>query len=153
MSTPHPSIEKSKRDWPAEGPNLLVVEDERDVRVLLQHMVRERYRSDAVPSARAAFRKAEQETYDGFLIDITLHGKRNGVDVLEGLRDQERYQNTPMIAVTAHAMPGDRERFLQAGFDAYLSKPFRQADLLALLDQLFVDTSRVKPRPLASEGC
>jgi CheY-like chemotaxis protein len=91
---------------------------------------------DLAADAEAAIACAEQATYAGFLIDITLRSERNGIDVLEHLRTQPCYRATPMIAVTAHALPGDRERFLSAGFDAYLSKPFKRDALHRTLARL-----------------
>jgi CheY-like chemotaxis protein len=51
------------------------------------------------------------------------------------LRELPRYAQTPMVACTAYAMPGDEEQFLEAGFDAYLAKPFRAEDLLSALER------------------
>jgi two-component system sensor histidine kinase/response regulator len=62
----------------------------------------------------------------------------DGFEALREIRRREERSgfHTPVIALTAHAMQGDRERCLAAGFDAYLSKPMRQADLHSALERL-----------------
>ena len=54
----------------------------------------------------------------------------SGLEVAKRIRELPEGKNTPLIAVTAHAMSGDRERFLEGGLDEYISKPIRQADLI-----------------------
>jgi CheY-like chemotaxis protein len=54
-----------------------------------------------------------------------------GVEALARLRGDDRTASVPVVALTAQAMEGDRERFLAAGFDGYLSKPLNVADLIA----------------------
>ena len=68
-----------------------------------------------------------------FILDISLPGM-DGVTLLRKIRDDGRFQNTPVLALTAHAMKGDRDRFLNAGFDGYISKPI--VDEQALLDEI-----------------
>jgi len=75
------------------------------------------------------------EPFDLFLIDINLGSGGSGVDVLERLRRDDTYKDIPMVAVTAIAMPGDREKLLDRGFDAYLAKPFEASDLVSIVDQ------------------
>jgi len=52
------------------------------------------------------------------------------LDLLQNLKSLPLYQNVPIIAVTAHAMMGDREKFMSSGFNDYLSKPFSRKDLV-----------------------
>lgn len=127
-------------EWGAGSnkPHLLIVEDHASTRTFLQHVLRVWYRTDFAATAEEGLRLAAKGDYDGFLIDIGLRaGREDGIDVLEQLRVDERYARAPVIAVTAHVMPGDREHFLETGFDAYLGKPFFQDDLLTMLDRFF----------------
>jgi two-component system, cell cycle response regulator DivK len=64
------------------------------------------------------------------LMDIQLDGM-DGLTALRLLREDERTASTPIVAVTAQAMAGDRERFLDAGFDDYISKPVNVRELVA----------------------
>ena len=68
------------------------------------------------------------------LMDIQLPDI-DGVETLGRLRADERTASIPVLALTAQAMEGDRERFLAAGFDGYLSKPVDIADLVATVKQ------------------
>jgi CheY-like chemotaxis protein len=75
----------------------------------------------------------EQDHPDLVLMDLQLEGRVSGLDVVKQLR--ERGIKTPIIAVTAYAMVGDRERCIDAGCDSYLSKPLPVADLVDLVQQ------------------
>ncbi len=67
-----------------------------------------------------------------FLIDLSLPGE-DGTSILSRLRLDAKFRDTPMIALTAHAMAGDAERGRAAGFDEYITKPVDVATLPALL--------------------
>jgi two-component system cell cycle response regulator len=70
----------------------------------------------------AGIEAARREHPDLILCDIQLPGA-NGVEVCRRLKDDPELRDIPMVAVTAYAMVGDREKLLSAGFDGYLSKP------------------------------
>ena len=72
------------------------------------------------------------------LLDVQLPGI-DGVEALARLRRDERTASIPVLALTAQAMQGDRERFLEAGFDGYLSKP---VDVMELLSTVAEQCSR-----------
>src|SRR5262245_15213961 len=72
-----------------------------------------------------------REKFDLILMDIELAGDISGLDVVRKLRKDGL--KTPIIAVTAYAMMGDKERFLEAGCDDYLPKPLPIMDFMALL--------------------
>ena len=68
------------------------------------------------------------------LMDVQLPGV-DGVEALALLRGDERTAAIPVLALTAQAMHGDRERFLEAGFDGYLSKPVDITELIAAVQE------------------
>lgn len=113
--------------------SILVVEDNPDTRTLLDRILQKTYRVYAVSEARSALALMDQYNFDVLILDINLGGKETGVDVLRVARTLPGYDNVFAIALTAYALPGDRDRFLEAGFDKYVSKPFTRSTLMAAL--------------------
>ena len=99
-----------------------VVEDNADNRLLLQAILGGEYDVHEYESAEAALAGFEEAPPDLVLLDISLPGM-SGVELIGWLRQHPRFARMPVIALTAHAMAGDRETYLAAGFDAYVTKP------------------------------
>ena len=89
-----------------------------------------------MPNAKAALHRAHQQRYDAVLMDINLGDGTSGLDVLRALRALPDYAKVPIIAVTTYELPGDRDRFIEQGFDGYLPKPFLKTSLVDLLEQV-----------------
>ena len=70
-------------------------------------------------------------------MDINLGSGINGIEVTERIRKTGGYESIPIIAATAFAMLGDREKFLSNGFDHYISKPYLKTQLVKLLSDIF----------------
>jgi len=89
-----------------------------------------------VENGREALESLEQESYDLILMDVQMP-EMDGFEATGELRRLEKQsgRHTPVIALTAHAMKGDRERCLAAGMDGYLSKPIRAPELDELLEK------------------
>jgi two-component system, sensor histidine kinase and response regulator len=106
-----------------------------------------------VPNGKEALVAWHKQPYDLVLMDVQMP-EMNGWEATQAIRESEKTTGThiPIIALTAHAMKGDKERCLAAGMDLYLTKPIRTADLLAALDQ--VESLRVGPdaREISSPG-
>ena len=113
-----------------EQRRILLVEDNPDTQVLLSYLLRVAYQVDVVARVDEALAAAEATPYDVLLVDINLGEQRTGIDLLQALRTLPGYADTPVLALTAYAMPGDRERLLNEGFDDYVSKPFTRRDLV-----------------------
>jgi CheY-like chemotaxis protein len=133
-----PSVQKQQ-------PRILVVDDNQQTRFLLERMLHAHYLVDTAGTADEAFHLTEEHVYDAILLDINLGAKTSGEDVMLRLRERERYAQTPIVAFTAYALPGDRERFLHQGFDGYLSKPFTRKQLTTLLEEMLPDTPASVP--------
>ncbi|HMB89456.1 MAG TPA: response regulator [Rhodothermales bacterium] len=110
--------------------HILTVEDNPDTQTLLFYMLQQHFNMSFSSHVDEALNLAAEKEFNLFLLDINLGESRTGVDLLHLLREQPRYANTPALALTAYAMPGDRERFLDAGFNGYISKPFTRRELL-----------------------
>ena len=114
-------------------PTVLVVEDNADTRMLLDRILRKTYRVVAVGGAREALATMSARRFDALVLDINLGGRETGADVLRVARATPAHDAVFAIALTAYALPGDRERLLEAGFNEYISKPFTRHALLEAL--------------------
>ena len=112
------------------GERILVVEDnEKNMKLFRDVLGATGYLTiEATTGARAVELAAEHRP-DLVLMDIQLPDM-NGVEALSRLRAGEHTASIPVLALTAQAMHGDRERFLAAGFDGYLSKPVNVLDFV-----------------------
>jgi CheY-like chemotaxis protein len=90
-----------------------------------------------VGNGRAALERLEKETFDLILMDIQMP-EMDGFEATAAIRKQEEStgKHLPIVAMTAHAMEGDRERCLAAGMDAYMSKPIHAKDLMDAIENL-----------------
>jgi len=113
------------------APQILVVEDnEKSMKLFRDVLLATGHRTLEATTGGQAIRLATAHAPDLVLMDIQLPDI-GGVEALSRLRADERTASVPVVALTAQAMEGDRERFLAAGFDGYLSKPVNVADLIA----------------------
>lgn len=119
---------------PTEKAHILAVEDNSETQLLLEHLLKKSFDVVVVPGVDEALDAVENQTFDALLLDINLSEQRTGTDLLHLIRERENMANVPAIALTAYAMPGDREDFLEAGFDQYVSKPFTRADLTEAIE-------------------
>ena len=110
-------------------PSVLVLDDNQDARRLLQKFLEGGYHVELVGEEKDALELAREHLFDVVLMDINLGGERTGVDALRALRHLSGYEQVPVVALTAYAVTGDRERFLSHGFDGYLGKPLTKQEL------------------------
>ena len=113
----------------SQSPRILAVEDNPETQLLLEHLLKGSYDVDMVPGIEGALDAVENNAYDILLLDINLNEDETGTDLLRLIREREGMDAVPAVALTAYAMPGDREDFLNKGFDEYVSKPFTRDDL------------------------
>ena len=104
----------------------------------------------AVEDGQRVLEAVERERFDVILMDVQMPGT-NGLDATRAIRERERVQGlarTPIIALTAHAMSGDRERCLQAGMDDYVAKPVDAEELFRAVESVGENRGRVaEPGP------
>jgi two-component system, cell cycle response regulator DivK len=117
------------------GEQILVVEDNETSMKLFRDLLQATgYRTlEATTGAEAVDLACEQRP-DLVLMDVRLPDF-DGVEALGRLRADERTASIPVLALTAQAMEGDRDRFLSAGFDGYVSKPVNIVELLGTVRQ------------------
>src|ERR1700710_3111505 len=125
-------------------PKILLVEDEPDTRELVR-LTLELYGYDVIEACEAeeAIAKAYASRPALILMDLSLAGKFDGLEATRRLRADPEFDSTPIIALTAHAMAGDRERSLAAGCDEHWTKPI--FDLSQFKDDVEKMTTEGRP--------
>lgn len=102
---------------------ILIVEDNQDSRELFIKILKNKgYDLIEAVDGEEAIEKALKEKPNLILLDISIP-KIDGYEVTKRLKSLEEFQDIPIVALTAHAMKGDREKFISAGFEGYISKP------------------------------
>ncbi|NJL87187.1 MAG: response regulator [Leptolyngbyaceae cyanobacterium SM1_1_3] len=128
---PQPIDQQLAERFPLE---ILVAEDNRvNQRLIVHVLARMGYQSEVVQNGLEAIAALEKQPYDVILMDIHMP-KMDGFEATRLIRQQHTEQRQPrIIAMTASAMQGDREKCLDAGMDDYVSKPIRLKDLVSAL--------------------
>ncbi len=117
-------------------PVIAVVEDNADNRLLLQALLGDRFDLVEYENGVDALAGISAKRPDLVLLDISLPGM-DGTEILQRLRADAALRTLPIIALTAHAMAGDKEKFLAAGFDDYVTKPIVDENkLFSAIDRL-----------------
>lgn len=112
---------------------ILVVEDDATSRDVINLFLKNIYQIFFAQDGEAALLLAKENNFDLILLDINLGSGITGLEVMEKLRLFDEYKKTPIIAATAFAMLGDKEKFLNSGFNHYISKPYLKQQLIQLL--------------------
>ena len=126
-----------KMDENKENRLLLLVENDVPSIDIIKIYLQDKYIVDAALDGLTALQMVENKKYDAVLMDIDLGFGMNGLEVTQKIKQLQGYENVPIIAVTAYAMLGDREKFLSAGCTHYIAKPFDKFALNDLLDEIF----------------
>jgi two-component system cell cycle response regulator DivK len=118
---------------------ILYVEDD-EINAYLMRRYLNKWEVDLASDAETALILAKQEQYKIVLLDINLgDSKMTGVEAMKILKGNPLYINTVFAAVTAYAMPEDRDRFLLDGFDEYFSKPVDYENLITFIKKTLDD--------------
>ncbi len=132
------------------APTILVADDDSNNRILIMNILkRSGYQVIVARDGVEAIRLFSTESPDLILMDVQMPNL-SGLEAAAAIRAKEAPSNrrTPIIALTARAMAGDRERCLTAGMDDYLSKPVRAHDLLARIVHFTTPTGESSPAQL-----
>ncbi|MDW7675115.1 MAG: PAS domain S-box protein, partial [Bacillota bacterium] len=122
----------------AKGLGILLADDDSVNQMVLARMLKERgHNVDIVSNGIEVLAKYQQKKYDAILMDIQMP-EMDGIEATKQIREKEALTNehSVIIALTAHALHGDKERFLALGMDRYISKPVKMEELFETLDNI-----------------
>ncbi len=130
--TRHSVVEARKQNI-----RILLAEDNiTNQRVAMRILEKAGYRADAVANGQEVLAALGKNPYDLILMDVQMP-EMDGFETTAAIRrrEEEKGEHIPIIAMTAHAMKGDRERCLEAGMDDYLSKPIQPKELIEVIER------------------
>ncbi len=116
-----------------EKPKILYVEDHLESALLVRTLLKDKCQVDFTETYEETMEYLEKNDVDLILLDINLPGRKDGVDVIKDIRKSEKLKHIPVIALTAYALAGDREKLLNVGCDEYISKPMSKKELFEKL--------------------
>jgi len=108
---------------------IAVVDDNADNRLIIRTILEDQYEIVEFASGSEAIEGFRKNRPDVVILDISLP-EMDGTEILRRLRDDSALRDLPVIALTAHAMVGDREKYLSAGFNDYVAKPILDMNVL-----------------------
>lgn len=137
IATPQ-AVEETKNTDSVRRLNILLAEDQIiNRKIVIQLLEKKGWNVKAVENGRLAFEMASSQRFDLILMDVQMP-EMDGYDATRNIRIAEKDKNyhTPIVAMTAHAMKGDREKCLAAGMDYYITKPVNPSELYETIEKL-----------------
>ncbi len=122
-------------------PKVLVVEDDLLSIEVIKIVLKDICELDFAENGFKAIDFAKGIKYALILMDVGLGYGINGMEATQEIRKIDGYSNTPVVALTAYAMAGDKEKFLSQGMTHYLSKPYEVKDLQNLVKSILKEIS------------
>jgi PAS domain S-box-containing protein len=120
---------------PVEAGNVvvLIVEDDKINQLTIQKFLEKKYSTIITDSSDDVLDILKINKVDIILMDISIWGKLNGLELTKVLKTSEEFSHIPVIAVTAHAFEDDKQNAVEAGCDSFLAKPFSKESLLEMI--------------------
>jgi len=115
----------------------IYIEDQVDSQILFKSQFHELKKVDFSTSFEEALPMIKSFKYDFIVLDINLEGEYNGIDAMKIIRNTKGYENSLIVGATAFLMPGDKEKFLKAGFNEFMPKPVTKEKLYPILKNFF----------------
>jgi PAS domain S-box-containing protein len=115
----------------------LYIEDQVDSQILFKVQMKELKDVKFAVSFEEALPLLGMQKYDFIVMDINLQGEYNGLDALKMIRQMPEFIHLPIIAVTAYVLPGDKDKFIAAGFTDFISKPIFREKMISALEKIF----------------
>lgn len=125
-------------------PKLLIVEDDLENQKFLYYFLKKHFRIEVCDSAEMCYEFLFKERSEIILMDISIKGYKNGLDLTKELKSHPLFSKIPIVCYTAHAYNEDRINSIDAGCDAYISKPTNYNILLNTLLRLIKESNENK---------
>ena len=134
---PHPIITRNLVDTNSlHKIMILVVEDDEINQRLIKHYLKDQYHLKFADTVESGKKQLTNNIIDLVLLDISLKGAEDGLNLARFLRSTKYLNHIPILAITAHAFTSDRANAMAAGCNGFLTKPFKQANLIDKINEI-----------------
>jgi PAS domain S-box-containing protein len=140
------AVEETPQEKPPQALSVLLAEDNVvNQRLAVRYVEKRGHRVKLVCTGREVLEALATEKFDVLLMDVQMP-EMDGIEATARIRAQEKVTggHLPIVAMTAHAMKGDRERCLAAGMDDYVSKPLQAKELYRVMERFSIDSAAEK---------
>ncbi len=131
-------IPQSEDKLELSGLTCLYIEDQVDSQILFKVQMKGLKDIKYAVSFEDALPLLDTESFDFIVMDINLQGEYNGLDALKIIHKMPKYEEVPIIAVTAYVLPGDKQKFIATGFNDFISKPIFREKMISSLEKIFL---------------
>ncbi len=115
---------------------LLIVEDDEDSQRFLALFLKREFDISTGNSSDTVYEQLEKNDFDIILMDVSLRGEKDGLQITRELKKNPKYKDIPVVALTAHAYQRDRVEAYEAGVNYFLTKPVRNEVLVETLNKV-----------------
>ena len=116
-----------------QKPRLLIVEDDYENQKFLQIFLKRKFDLELCDSSDTFYEKLNNAKFDIILMDISLRGKKDGLQLTQEIREMDEYKDLPVVGLSAHAFQRDKDNAYNAGVDIFLTKPVQNDVLMDTL--------------------
>lgn len=120
-------------DEQVQKPRLLIVEDDYENQKFLQIFLKRKFDLQICDSEETFYEKINEYEFDIILMDISLRGSKDGLQLTREIRESEKYKHLPVVGLSAHAFQKDKDNAYNAGVDIFLTKPVQNDVLMDTL--------------------
>lgn len=131
---PVKEITGQKRNPDEPLPEVLMVENEAINAMVIREYLQKNFKVTIAKNARIALELLKSKSFNLILMDINLGAGMSGIELTKMLKSSEEFKHIPIIAMTAFALIGDKEEFLESGCDDYISKPFTNSQIIEIVN-------------------
>ncbi len=114
-------------------PRLLITEDDFENQKFLEMFLKRNFEVEICDSEQSFYEHLNKSNFDIILMDISLRGNKNGLELTKELRNKPEYEHIPIVCLSAHAFKKDRDNAMNAGVDVFLTKPVENKVLMDTL--------------------
>ncbi|MGE5845818.1 MAG: response regulator, partial [Ignavibacteria bacterium] len=134
---PAPPPSKPSRQIDLSKITCLYIEDQIDSQILFKVQMKDLNDIKFAVSFEEAIPLFKSYNFDLIVIDMNLSGEYNGLDALKMIHQISGFESTPVIAVSAYVLPGDKEKFISSGFSDFISKPLFREKMIDSINRIF----------------